>query len=423
MSPEVLATCTKCGSSTDIQRLRTIAHRGRMYLHLSPTDAIEPSGLCGQCRAELMQWHATLGYDLHNHDINTACGINCMSRLQGRRLQIASMRSAGRDTKKGFLLAKSMDGMPTVNGTALLVTLRIYRFLNGLRQECYGPIPSAVALRDAVQRTDRLASIGVHPSARDGHFLCFEVFESARSAPRGIISEPLPGDRSLGGHCVHVTGCSDDGQLLQFWNNWGNGWGQHGYGWISLDYLSRYYLESWCVWQARWGPHPYKPDLLSDFDEGDRKELRRRWMIENWRFRQSFGDCRPGDSWKLESFVTVSRSDGAELQVLEIRNGFGLQMGWTFVAHDEQRNLSQIRELFVMPAMRGQGIGSVLEGLAAEQATAYGSTEIQLLMNDCDSVVGPIRGKARRFGQNRGYTWLWRRLPELRSVAVGVKST
>lgn len=368
-----------------------------------------------------MQWNATLGYDLHNHAIDANCGPHCMSRERGRYLQHLSMRQAGRDSKRGFLVARSMDGMPTVNAAPMLLSLRLSRFLWGLRQNCYGPVQSVEALRDALIDTERLASIGVPPRARDGFLLGFEAFESAHRAPGGVITDPKAGEKSLGGHCVHVTGCSDDGESLRFWNNWGSGWGERGYGWISLSYLSRYYIESWCAWNARWGPSPYKQDLLSGIEERDGRSLRRQWMIENWRFKDRFRSW-PGDAWRLESYMTISRSDRLELQVLEMRNGFGLQMGSAFIAHDEQRRISQIRELFVLPAMRDQGIGSVLEGIATEQAVAYGSTELQLLMNDCDSVVGPVRHRARRFGQRHGYSWRWRQVQELRAVAVGVKA-
>jgi GNAT superfamily N-acetyltransferase len=332
---------------------------------------------------------------------------------------MVSMRLAAKDPKLGFLVAKEIDGMPKLNATSQLISARVGRFLWGRRQDCYGPLESADALLAALQQRAVLKSVGIPEYALAGYLLNLEVFESAHHAALGVITEPKPGEKSLGPHCVHVESCSQDGRVLHFWNSWGSSWGRRGRGEMNMDYARSHYQESWRLWSARWGPHPSKPDtstLLSN-----PKELRRVWLIENWRFRYPIPGCRPGDSWYLECFVTVS-PDGYEMQGLEVRNGFGLRLGWAFVCHDTDRQVSEIRELFVMPAFRHQGIGSFLEGISAEQAAEYGSREAHLVMNNGDSVLGPPRRTAREFGSRRGYSWRWRDVPRLRAVAVGVKS-
>ena len=75
-----------------------------------------------------------------------------------------------------------------------------------------------------------------------------------------------------------------------------------------------------------------------------------------------------------------------------------------------------------MPAFRHQGVGSVLEGISVDQAQEYESTDVHLVMNNADSVIGEPRRAARNFGANRGYSWRWRADPRLLSVAVGIKS-
>jgi GNAT superfamily N-acetyltransferase len=343
-----------------------------------------------------------------------------MSRTQGRHLQAVSMKLAATDRKLGFLVCKAIDGMPKVNATPQLVAARVSRFLSGRPQQCYGPIESAGALLARVQERSILESAWIPKYALDHYLLIVDVFESAHNAPLGVISEPKPGERSLGPHCVYVTGCSDDGEVLTFWNSWGSSWGRGGNGEVSKDYVRSHYQESWTGWSAKWGPHPLKPDMSTLL--ANPKELRRVWLIENWRFRYRIPGCRQGDSWYLECFVTVSRGDGQEMQVIEIRNGFGLRLGWAFVCHDTDRRVSEIRELFVMPAFRHQGVGSCLEGVSAEQAEEYGSRDVHLVMNNSDSVVGPPRRTAREFGIRRGYSWRWREVPRLRAVAIGVKA-
>jgi GNAT superfamily N-acetyltransferase len=333
---------------------------------------------------------------------------------------MVSMRLAAKDPKLGFLVAKEIDGMPKVNATSQLISARVGRFLRGRRQYCYGPLESADALLAALQQRAVLKSAGIPEYALAGYLLNLEVFESAHHAALGVITEPKPGEKSLGAHCVHVESCSQDGRVLHFWNSWGSSWGRGGRGEMSMDYVRAHYQESWRLWSARWGPHPSKPDMSTLMRNP--KELRRVWLIENWRFRYPIPGCRPGDSWYLECFVTVSPNDGYEMQGLEVCNGFGLRLGWAFVCHDTDRQVSEIRELFVMPAFRHQGIGSFLEGISAEQAAEYGSREVHLVMNNGDSVLGPPRHTAREFGSRRGYSWRWRDVPRLRAVAIGVKS-
>jgi len=391
-----------------------------MYISQGAPSQSAPGLQCRLCIAKGMKWQATLGYDLHNHGPESTCARSCMSRTQGRYIQMVSMRLAATDPKLGFLVCKTIDGMPRVNATPQLISARVSRFLGGRPQQCYGPLESADALLAALQERSVLKSAWIPQYALDGYLLNVEVFESAHHAALGVITEPKPGEKFLGPHCVYVDGCSDDGKVLKFWNSWGSSWGRGGHGEMSMDYVRSHYQESWRHWSARWGPHPCKPamsTLLTNL-----KELKRVWLIENWRFRYPISGCRQGDSWYLECFVTESRGDGYEMQGLEIRNGFGLRLGWAFLCHDSDRRVSEIRELFVMPAFRHQGVGSLLEGISAEQAAEYGSREVHLVMNNGDSVLGPPRRTAREFGSRRGYSWRWRDVPRLRAVAIGVKS-
>jgi GNAT superfamily N-acetyltransferase len=145
------------------------------------------------------------------------------------------------------------------------------------------------------------------------------------------------------------------------------------------------------------------------------------WMLENGRSRRWVAGCRKGDSWFIEAFTTLSRADASQVHGYEMRNGLGLRMGWAFLAHDTDRRVSEVRELFVMPAFRQQGVGNYLEALCTAQARYNDSDEVHLVLNQSDAVVGPPRATARGFGTRRGYSWRWRNDPRLRSSAIGVK--
>jgi GNAT superfamily N-acetyltransferase len=96
-------------------------------------------------------------------------------------------------------------------------------------------------------------------------------------------------------------------------------------------------------------------------------------------------------------------------------------MGWAFMCASEEGRVSQIRELFVMPAFRKQGLGSYLEGIASQEASELGYEEIHIILNNCDTVLGPIRKTARDFATKRGYSWRWRQIPELGADGFAIK--
>jgi GNAT superfamily N-acetyltransferase len=91
------------------------------------------------------------------------------------------------------------------------------------------------------------------------------------------------------------------------------------------------------------------------------------------------------------------------------------------VAHIPAKFFSEIREVFVMPPFRNQGIGGFLEGYACKESRDAGSGTMRLLMHEADSVVGPPRAAARTFGNHHGYEWRWRSTEGPRIAAVGVK--
>jgi GNAT superfamily N-acetyltransferase len=325
------------------------------------------------------------------------------------------------DRKLAFRIVKEVDDLPRVNASAALMFNRVIRFLGQMPQRYYEPIRDLEDLYRQMRDMEYLRSISVPEHACHHFQLVFETFDSAYGASSGVIEFPRSGDKSLGLHAVIPEVLQTDG-AIRFWNSWGSSWGDHGYGVVRRDYLDRYFSSSNVRWNALWGTHPRKWALENLFAD-DSRPVKRAWMIENPRFK---GQIRAAtrDVWVWESFNTVSELEQAGASVFAIRTGYGLRMGWAHVVHLTEQPKSRILELFVMPAFRGQGIGSCLEGMCTEDALSAESAEIELVLNEVDAVVGgPLNSRklARNFGDQRGYTWRWRRDRTLGVEAVGFK--
>jgi hypothetical protein len=74
----------------------------------------------------------------------------------------------------------------------------------------------------------------------------YESFETPEVERTGTIPFPDASERLLGGHAVYLVGYDHRTQWFIFGNHWGEEWGDHGYGYLSYDYVMN-------------------PDLASDF--------------------------------------------------------------------------------------------------------------------------------------------------------------
>ncbi len=215
------------------------------------------------------------------------------------------------DRTRGFLLTKTHDSMPGVNGSSMLASHRTTHFLSrGLwRQTFYEAVGRVETLLSLVAETEELGSLGLPTYMRDGYFLIFEVFESAYRAPAGDIQMPTASDRSLGLHAVHVTGQATGGGGLEFWNSWGAGWGRRGYGSVSEEYLAKYFYEGWVVRSGRWGPTEHKRVFLCE--SPDPRESVRAWQIQNPRQGEQCAQTLFSPQFEYESERIPSKLDVA----------------------------------------------------------------------------------------------------------------
>ncbi len=67
----------------------------------------------------------------------------------------------------------------------------------------------------------------------------FECFESAKVAPKGIITPPQEGEKKIGAHAVALYDHNPEEKCFYFRNSWGPEWGDSGYGALTYDFIER----------------------------------------------------------------------------------------------------------------------------------------------------------------------------------------
>jgi C1A family cysteine protease len=83
--------------------------------------------------------------------------------------------------------------------------------------------------------------------------LCFDgIF----GAPGGVVPMPDPGEPYIGGHAICIVGYDDSKKRFKFKNSWGSLWGDHGYGYLSYDYVNAYIMDAWSAIDRLYKPGP-----------------------------------------------------------------------------------------------------------------------------------------------------------------------
>lgn len=74
---------------------------------------------------------------------------------------------------------------------------------------------------------------------------CYESFESLSTERTGIVNLPGPGEKLLGWHALDFGGGYDLHKgMIKFQNSYGTEWGDDGFGWIAIEYLTNPRLAS-----------------------------------------------------------------------------------------------------------------------------------------------------------------------------------
>jgi len=75
----------------------------------------------------------------------------------------------------------------------------------------------------------------------------FEISDSWFDAPNGVIGKPKQGEETVGAHCVLLLGFDAVNRTLKFVNSWGDEWGDHGFGYLPVEYFDTHFLSAWIM--------------------------------------------------------------------------------------------------------------------------------------------------------------------------------
>ena len=78
---------------------------------------------------------------------------------------------------------------------------------------------------------------------------CYESFDSLYTERTGKVAIPEPQEKLLGWHALFFCGYNLNKEIIIFQNSYGREWGDNGFGWIPLKYLTnpRLAADFWTV--------------------------------------------------------------------------------------------------------------------------------------------------------------------------------
>lgn len=229
--------------------------------------------------------------------------------------------------------------------------------------------------------------------------LGFEYFDSAyRSVDGHLVCDGSP---FRGRHSVAAVDHTDM-EEIKFINSWDPPrWGDGGFGYISREYFERHVDVVQTRWSACGGPSPV---LMRCMERAERLNFPvKERLLKCWPKRNVFWTQEVATvdrSFTMLNWHVYSLASKVLVEVIEMRDENEV-VGRAHLYHDEGPTL---RELFVRPGRRREGIGSLLEGTAAEWARSYGNDEMQIWLREADArarIIGP----PIEFAASLGYTW------------------
>lgn len=419
----VTGPCDKCATTTGTVLVAAAFNRGAAYVFRVGPGLPVPGAIpmCQQCFWGTAVYEAhRQGFDVHtHHPLTQPCPRHCLTRLGGRRIQVELFVAHAADPVELYRQTKRWDGL-RARGTLPLNGVRTKMFYDlRTRQPFYEPITSVDKVRDLLRYRQVLEAAYVPEWSAPHLTASFRCFESARTAPGGVLTMPGADEPELEQHAVALWDIDEQDSII-FRNSWGVAWGDRGYGQMPRSYFDAFWVEAWLIRNAAVGLSPETAHRLAVATKT--LELKRAWMLPNPAAKKA--QRGEFDGVRLVNYSTVSFESECLVDVVEARNGYGLRLGWVHVFHPPggaQKATSEIRELFVWPAFRRQGIGSLLEDLAASLARSRNSSSLRTYLHEADGHVA-VRAAGRRFGLHRGYSWQWRHVAHPRLVAVGERT-
>lgn len=176
------------------------------------------------------------------------------------------------------------------------------------------------------------------------------------NADRGRIETPKTWSETSDVHAVCLVGYNDEARALKFRNNWGEDWGDGGFGYLPYDYWSGFQLDSWIAHgQGEWlsfRPHPPQAAGTVEFA----------WA----RHIPGIGFVHGLELWAPDGLT---------------------DLGWAFAVND--RYHLNVHELYVRPEYRRQGICRFLVRRLEEGAHRLGVVPRYWLSHVDNGALGP----------------------------------
>jgi GNAT superfamily N-acetyltransferase len=326
-----------------------------------------------------------------------------MNAEEPRKLVIAShfpgppeVGTAG-DGHDGWRLSRLWGGYPELEWTFGVFGERV--------KALGGQIPAYfyedVADFDTARWLVRMGSALVHrrepsyPSVGLG----FEYLDSAYRVVDGHLV--CDGGPFRGRHSVAAVDHTDM-EEIKFANSWDPPrWGDGGFGYVSREYFDRHVDAVHARWSASGGPSLAFKRCMERAERLSFPSKER--LVKCWPMRNDFWtqEVATADrSFTMLNWAVYSVDNGALVDVIEIRDKNEV-VGRAHLHHDE---VPTLRELFVRPERRREGVGSLLEGTAAEWARDYGCGAMQIWLREADARERII-GAPIAFAASRGYDW------------------
>lgn len=165
--------------------------------------------------------------------------------------------------------AKEIDGDPNEEGTYIRSAMQVLLDRGVCYESCWPYIPKSpgTPCQDAdkeaeafkIERYARLESLQAMKESlvANGPFvLSILCFNGIFTAPGGVVPMPKEGEEYIAGHAICIVGYSDIEKRFKFKNSWSVSWGDHGYGYLSYDYVNTYIMDAWSARDLLYKPGP-----------------------------------------------------------------------------------------------------------------------------------------------------------------------
>jgi GNAT superfamily N-acetyltransferase len=299
---------------------------------------------------------------------------------------------------EGWRLARLWGGYPELEWTFGVLGERIQAF--GGRFPAY--FYEDVSDFDTARLLVRIGSVLIsrHEPSYPTVGLAFDYFDSAYRALDGRLTCDHSPFR--GRHAV-VAMDHADLEEIRFLNSWNPPqWGDGGFGYVSREYFERHVDAVHARWSASGGPSPAL-GRCTQRAETQRLPSEERFVhcwaaARNVFWTQEVATAH--SSFTMLNWTVYSMATGALVEAVEVRDDHEV-VGRAHLFHEDTPTL---RELFVRPERRREGIGSLLEETAVEWARNYGYGELQIWLREADARER-IRDAPFAFADRWGYEW------------------